>query len=130
MSVVAGVLIKESTAHPHAADVVRRWFRIHRQLNNGGVQVSRRLERWISHAFVPGSREQVIAQLTELSPAQIGGQDAERVQAALVVRTAGDWDRFVAARRLLDRDWRDVLVGAGLADADWPDRLDAILGIA
>ncbi len=52
----------------------------------------------------------------------------ERVQAALVLRTDGDWHHFQDMVRLVERDWRDALVAADLADEDWNDRLTAALG--
>lgn len=68
--------------------------------------------------------------MRELPPEILGGQNAERVHASLVVRTAGDWHRFQDNLALAMTDWRDALVRADLADADWPSRLDAILGAA
>jgi len=40
----------------------------------------------------------------------------------------GDPGRLRDACELAKLDWRDVLVGAGLADEDWPSRLDTELG--
>ncbi|GIJ09740.1 hypothetical protein Van01_29540 [Micromonospora andamanensis] len=75
----------------------------------------------------PGSSDEVIARLTELPPDAYGRQDAERVQAALVLAARGQWSRFAAGMELLREDWRDVLVAGGLAEGDWPERLDAEL---
>lgn len=97
-------------------------------MENPGVETSERLTRWITAEFASGSADKVMAALLALSADQVGGQDPERVQAALVVRTSGMWDRFADNRKLLDQDWRDVLVRADLANEDWPHRLDAILG--
>ncbi len=66
--------------------------------------------------------------MRDLSPEVLGGQNPERVHAALVVRTAGDWHAFQDNVVLAEIDWRDALVRADLADANWPYRLDAILG--
>jgi hypothetical protein len=55
------------------------------------------------------------------------GSPRERVQAAVVLRTDGDWDRFQDMLRLAQLDMRDALVAGGLANEDWPDRLDANL---
>jgi hypothetical protein len=99
-------------------------------VDNPWVEISERLARWITAEFTPGSAGQVTEALRAISPDQVGGQDSERVLAALVVRTAGGWDRFTQNRELLYQDWRDVLVRADLADEDWPRRLDAILGPA
>jgi hypothetical protein len=54
--------------------------------------------------------------------------DSERVQAAVLLCGRGDLGRLRDAAAVAERDWRDVLVGAGLAGEDWPSRLDAELG--
>jgi hypothetical protein len=78
-----------------------------------------------------GSHESdVIGWLSGLAPEAYGGQDVERVQAAMVLAAAGDTRRFTAMVRLLRVDWRDVLVAGGLADADWPERLDQHLAVS
>jgi hypothetical protein len=56
------------------------------------------------------------------------GQDAERVQASLVLTAHADYGRFLAALQLAREDWRDALVGSGLGDDDWPERLTDTLG--
>jgi hypothetical protein len=92
------------------------------------MEVSRRLTRWIESSFPAGSSEKVLAELRGLPAEVIGGQDPERMQAALVIRTGGDWHAFEECLRVAHSDWRDALVGAGLADQDWPHRLDKTLG--
>jgi hypothetical protein len=57
-------------------------------------------------------------------------QSLERIQTAIVVVAAGDPDRLMSSATQAERDWRDVLVEAGLGNADWPERLDAELGPA
>lgn len=54
--------------------------------------------------------------------------DLERVQAAALIISQGNWGRFLEALRLIELDWRDALVGAGLENDDWPVKLDKILG--
>jgi hypothetical protein len=70
----------------------------------------------------------VLSELRDLPPNVIGGQDPERLQAALVLRSGGDWHKFVQMRDLATEDWRDALVAADLADEDWRERLAANLG--
>jgi hypothetical protein len=65
--------------------------------------------------------------LASLDDGDLGGQDVERIQAAVVLGSAGQWDRFVLIFRMLMVDWRDVFVAGGLAHADWPARLDSEL---
>ena len=92
------------------------------------MEVTPRLARWVAQHFAAGSADEVLSTLRSLSPGVTGGQDAERVQASLVIRTGGDWHAFQQWLALAETDWRDALVGAGLGDEDWPHRLDAVLG--
>jgi hypothetical protein len=55
-------------------------------------------------------------------------QDAERLQAALVLAARGNRSEFVSCLRLAQVDWRDALVAAGLENSDWAQRLNAALG--
>jgi hypothetical protein len=81
---------------------------------------------------VPTSRqeraEEVVGRLRALPEERFGGQDAERIQAALVVQSGGSWSHFVDGLCLLEQDWRDVLVSGGTADQDWPMVLSRELG--
>lgn len=91
------------------------------------AEPSRRLTSRIDRDFDAGTSTEIIGQLSALDTKFYGGQNVERVQAALVLSSAGSWRRFAASLRLLRTDWRDVLVAGGLADEDWPQRLDAEL---
>lgn len=51
----------------------------------------------------------------------------ERLQVAAVLHARGDLRQLQDAIALGRTDWRDLLVGAGLADEDWPARLAAEL---
>jgi hypothetical protein len=55
-------------------------------------------------------------------------QEPERLLAAVVICADGSADRFRSAIELGKRDWRDLLVAAGLAHGDWRERLDRELG--
>ena len=88
--------------------------------------VSERLTRWVLRNFAAGSAERVLEALAAL-PEPWDGSPRERIQAAVVLRTDGDWHRFQDMLRLAQLDWRDALVAADLANEDWPDRLDTIL---
>lgn len=84
-----------------------------------------RLKERIRRDFGPGS-DAVISLLTRyvagLPNAET--QDPERLQAAPVLIAAGDVDALRRALELGLADWRDLLVGAGLANGDWPQVLD------
>ena len=53
----------------------------------------------------------------------------ERVQAAVVLAAQGDPQWVLEQAVLAERDWRDVLVNAGLANAGWESVLDAEFGV-
>lgn len=94
------------------------------------MTVSRRLTRWIETHFPQGSAEPVLQTLRDLPLSVIGGQDPERIQASIVIRTGGDWRAFEHNIALAKTDWRDSLVAANLGNEDWTQRLDALLGMA
>jgi hypothetical protein len=52
----------------------------------------------------------------------------DRVQAAVLKLAGGNIDTLLNAAGEVERDWRDVLVAAGLENEDWPARVAAILG--
>jgi len=86
-----------------------------------------RLEARIRRDFPAATAEKVVGHLASLDDRDLGGHDVERMQAAIVLGSAGQWDRFVLIFRMLKVDWRDVLVAGGLAHADWPARLESEL---
>jgi len=88
------------------------------------MAVTPRLARWVETHFRRDSAERVLDELRSLPAEVVGGQDPERIQASLVIRTGGDWDAFQRLLVLARTDWRDALVGAGLGNADWPERLE------
>ena len=92
------------------------------------MEISPRLTRWINHHFPKGTAEMVLSELRDLPDQVLGGQDPERIHAALVIRTGGSWHRFQQHLSSAKIDWRDALVAGDLADQDWPAHLDALLG--
>jgi hypothetical protein len=86
-----------------------------------------RLANRVRRDFPADRADEVIGWLSGLPANAFGGQDPERVQAALVLAAAGQLSRFLAGVDLLRQDWREVLVSGDLADEDWPVRLDAEL---
>lgn len=72
----------------------------------------------------------IISYLEGLPENAYGGQGRERVQAAVVLASRGQWDRFVSVFHLLASDWRDVLMAGGLGEDNWRTVLDAELGVS
>ena len=91
------------------------------------TELTQRLSKRIGRDFPPGTAEKVRGYLAGLDADAFGRQDPERVQAAVVLASGGEWEKFMRVFRLIEVDWRDVLVAGGLANADWPDRLNVEL---
>jgi hypothetical protein len=90
--------------------------------------ISRRLELRVRHDFPADGAGRALDRLASLRLALAEKQSLERIQAAVVLLGGGDAEKLERAAALAERDWRDVLVAAGLANGDWPARLDAELG--
>ena len=88
------------------------------------AELTQRLHDRISRDFPLGTAERVTAYLTSLTADACGGQDLERIQAAVVLASRGQWERFKAVFNLVSVDWRDVLMAGGLGNKDWPDVLN------
>ena len=83
-----------------------------------------RLTAWVSEQF--GAEATFL--LHQLAGFRSDGDriPSERLLAAIAF--VADGDGLPAALDLARRDWRDVLVSAGLENDDWPAVLDDILG--
>lgn len=92
--------------------------------------VSDRLQAFIRQSFLPDEVETILSLLADAVPREPGDtvEGIERVQAAVILLSAGNSRRFLEALTMAQQDWRDVLVTAQLAHHDWPDRLNATLG--
>jgi hypothetical protein len=88
------------------------------------TELTQRLTDRIGRDFPPGTAEQVCGYLKDVTADACGGQGLERVQAAVVLASHGQWERFLAVFRLLAVDWRDVLMAGGLGNEDWPQVLN------
>jgi len=88
------------------------------------TELTQRLSDRIGRDFPPGTAERVCGYLKCLTADACGGQDLERIQAAVVVASHGQWERFLAVFKLLAVDWRDVLMAGGLGNEDWPQVLN------
>ena len=90
------------------------------------TELTQRLTDRIGRDFPPGTAEQACGYLKGLTADACGGQDLERIQAAVVLASYGQWERFLASFRLLAVDWRDALMAGGLGNEDWPQVLSRI----
>jgi hypothetical protein len=92
------------------------------------TDISSRLEARIRRDF-PLAADKVIAFLQTVPDLHVASrQDLERLQAAAFILLEGDVGRIPRVREILARDWRDMLVWAGLGHSNWPDRLNEMFG--
>ena len=93
------------------------------------MHVSDLLRREIAARFAAADAPGVLVRLTETPlpflDAPDRARDRDRVHLAILRVADGNLQRFEAALALAARDWRDLLVGAGLAHGNWPDVLRA-----
>jgi hypothetical protein len=93
------------------------------------TNISPRLEARIRRDFPPQATEKVIVFLRTVPDVHVASrQDPERLQAAAFILLEGDVRRIPHVQEILVRDWRDILVWAGLGHSNWPDRLNEMLG--
>ena len=90
--------------------------------------MSGRLADRVRRDFGPDEAAEVLAALEQVEFPLGDLQDKERLLAAVVLLADGRREVFERAVALGRRDWRDLLVAAGLAHGDWPRRLDRELG--
>ncbi|CAM5376087.1 hypothetical protein SALBM311S_01726 [Streptomyces alboniger] len=90
-----------------------------------------RVEKRIAKDF-PGRDGRVVgellAELVHHLTERGDREDKERIAAATLLCGRGRVDRLLDAVQLAKEDWRDVLVGAGLADAGWREQLEVDFG--
>ena len=91
------------------------------------VELTPRLRRGLDADF--GQEAQGLAAELELLPESInGGQDPERIQAAVVLAARGSVQEFAAMLARARMDWRDLLVSAGLENGDYAKVMRRRLG--
>ncbi|HZP30667.1 MAG TPA: hypothetical protein VFC99_17085 [Acidimicrobiia bacterium] len=95
----------------------------------GPFQPSARLVAFASRAYGGAADAALAAVLAALPGLPLADrQDPERLAAAMLVFGQGDAARLQRGISIAKRDWRDLLVAAGLAQGDWPEILERTLG--
>ena len=84
------------------------------------------VEAEVRERFAPGDAPGILAAL-EAAQIPLGSRAASserpRIHLAIVKLAAGNVEEFRTALAIAERDWRDVLVAAGLGNADWREQL-------
>jgi hypothetical protein len=90
------------------------------------MPITRRLADKIERDF-PEDHATIQSMLQEVENGKFKGDASERVLTAAIVVAQGDVDRFIEALRLMEIDWRDLLMAAGLGHEGWPSKVDDFL---
>ena len=96
------------------------------------------LQAWVSNvaAVTPRLRDRIRADFGAAAVNDVlwalgwlppSGQSPERLPAAAILTTGGDWNRVLEFVTSARHDFRDALIAGGLQHQDWRDRLDAEL---
>ena len=91
--------------------------------------VSQRIRDFVEREFSASDARKVLDLLESLGDDFLDRQDPERMAAAVVVVALRSQDIDDLAERI-HGDFRDLLMGAGLASRDWPEVLNAKFGEA
>jgi len=84
--------------------------------------------RHIRTAFAPDAAERVLARLARWRISYEPEPPDERLVAAVVLYADGDERELHHAIEQAERDWRDLLVAAGLASSGWRRKLRRRMG--
>jgi hypothetical protein len=94
------------------------------------VEISQRAEAYIEKNFSPSEASILRDGLASLGGIVLGrgSEFEERIASAIIILAKSDFsdlDKLIVAA---ERDWRDVLMAAGLQHADWRLGVEALLG--
>jgi hypothetical protein len=92
------------------------------------VQFSPKVTSIIQNYLPPSEAPRILQELASLDESDFDGQDPDRVAGAILIlvkRGSAGLPAIIAAAKT---DWRDLLMGAGLADDDWEFKLQDIIG--
>lgn len=90
------------------------------------MQTSRPIINLARRILSDDQAAEVLEAIEHLSTATFDGNDPDRIAAAIIT-IAARGVTTVDAIALTHRDYRDLLIGAGLANEDWPDTLTKLL---
>ncbi|MDT0347138.1 hypothetical protein [Streptomyces litchfieldiae] len=91
------------------------------------LTLSERITAFIAREFDEPRRVKLLEAISDFDGSVFGGQDRERMAAAVVLLFAQGVHLDVIMN-VAQRDWRDLLMHAGLAHHDWPGVLTEKFG--
>lgn len=91
------------------------------------MQISEAMGSLIRDKFPSSEATAILDAISSLDEQDLDGQDPDRIVGAILILKKRRTASLEAIVRLAETDWRDLLMGAGLADDDWSFHLgDAI----
>ena len=97
--------------------------------SGGSAGASPRLLAFAHRTYGEGAAEALASCLAAVPELPLADrQDPERLTAAMLILGKGDRDGLARAIAVARRDWRDLLMAAGLANGNWPEVLARTLG--
>jgi hypothetical protein len=91
------------------------------------MQISERMAILIGKNFEQSDAVAMLDGIRALDERDFDGQDPDRIVGSIVILAMGNVANLPAILRSAAVDWRDLLMGAGLADDDWTLRVEEIL---
>lgn len=90
------------------------------------MRISPRLAEYVRRSFSDGDSRILLHAIEILDTEYIDNQGEERIGLAMAILVGRgiDPDKVLGSAQ---RDWRDLLMGAGLADEDWETVMSAYL---
>ncbi len=91
------------------------------------MQISKSMTNFIMRTFGRTDAETVVSEIGALDEQDFDYQDPDRIVAAILIFVMKNVTNIAGTIRSVTVDWRDLLIGAGLADDDWPSRVEELL---
>jgi len=91
------------------------------------MQISKSMTNFNMRMFGRTDAETVISEIGALDEQDFDYQDPDRIVAAILIFAMRNVTNIARTIRSVTVDWRDLLIGAGLADDDWPSRVEELL---
>lgn len=88
------------------------------------MKISTEMISLIESRFSPTDASSILSAIASLDEQDFEHQDPDRIAGAILVLVKRRISNLAAIIESAKTDWRDLLMGAGLADDDWTFRLE------
>lgn len=84
------------------------------------MQISSEMISLIREKFESSDSEAILSAVETLDEQDFDDQDPDRIAGAIAVLAKRNMKNLSGIIQSAETDWRDLLLGAGIADEDWP----------